>query len=562
MAAMPPAGDGAGAAGAAAAGAGQPPPPPALAEANIFRVEEATMETLKRNKKACMARGSGMLPSNAPGVQYHVVTKLIAVYNFKGGVGKTSLSANLGARLAERGHRVLIADCDPQANLTSLFMPNPDEPAVAAANDPIMAIHPQLDGQTMISKDEIKQQSAEISPSLGQLDQGIFAGAGVQDFYDAVLPVFDGDPYSMYPPDSYLKVDALDPNVYGDRLLVIPGTSRMAMLEDYLANSRGQPLEVMYHTAFRAMLLSAAEVTNSEFVIVDLGPSASRLNATILVACDYILPPVYADWFSVSSVHSMLNDVFPEKIIALHQHLLQKQTENRSQNSSNESKKKAFGYSMSELPPCLLPFIVTNYKINRKVPNFQHKNLLTLDCGKFVHAMTELTSPESRFMTPRIVPHMYADPVDTFDGARVIPLFRTFTALFSKAQELGMAPVSLSDDWLTNIFRPHLDAIGMMADHYPNSADRARIIEENQGVVRRIDELIRFIQTLPEPGTAPNLNPARGTPLVDGYPDGPGDGTGGGEGKGKGKGGRGGKGKGGRVSPQGRGRGRGRGGDS
>jgi chromosome partitioning protein len=43
---------------------------------------------------------------------------VVAVSNEKGGVAKTTTTLSLGAVLAEQGHRVLVMDLDPQANLT------------------------------------------------------------------------------------------------------------------------------------------------------------------------------------------------------------------------------------------------------------------------------------------------------------------------------------------------------------------------------------------------------------------------------------------------------------
>ena len=51
---------------------------------------------------------------------------ILAVQNFKGGVGKSTIAVHLAQYLAIRGYRVLLMDCDSQASTTMMFGLVPD----------------------------------------------------------------------------------------------------------------------------------------------------------------------------------------------------------------------------------------------------------------------------------------------------------------------------------------------------------------------------------------------------------------------------------------------------
>jgi chromosome partitioning protein len=69
-------------------------------------------------------------PSFLPLAQRHVA--VISVLNLKGGVGKTTITAHLGAALSAKGYKVLLLDLDLQGSLSSLFM---NEPALVKRSE-------------------------------------------------------------------------------------------------------------------------------------------------------------------------------------------------------------------------------------------------------------------------------------------------------------------------------------------------------------------------------------------------------------------------------------------
>jgi chromosome partitioning protein len=88
----------------------------------------------------------------------------IAVFNQKGGVGKTTASLNLSAALARRGRRPLSIDLDPQAHLSSICGVSADAPA-----DSLLALYES--NRALASLIRIGRGGWEVIPAHGELSK-------------------------------------------------------------------------------------------------------------------------------------------------------------------------------------------------------------------------------------------------------------------------------------------------------------------------------------------------------------------------------------------------------
>jgi chromosome partitioning protein len=123
------------------------------------------------------------------------LSRVIAIANQKGGVGKTTTAVNLGASLAAAEKRTLVIDCDPQANTTSAlgFPRDPSRRTLYQAmilDEPIerIIIDAQMESLYLIPSDKNLAGAAVELVSTEQREHRLKnAIRSVRDKYDFVL---------------------------------------------------------------------------------------------------------------------------------------------------------------------------------------------------------------------------------------------------------------------------------------------------------------------------------------------------------------------------------------
>jgi len=183
--------------------------------------------------------------------------KTLALFNNKGGVGKTSIAYHLGHMFAELGHRVVFADLDPQANLSSMCL-----------------------------RDERIEQLWLLKPRptiFGAIER---LKRGVSD------------------------VERITPEAMTSNVFLITGDLQLSELEDDLSQLWPKCLDqderaFRVTTALYRVVADVAERSGANLAILDVGPNFGAINRAALLAADYVLVPVAPDLFSMQGLENV-----------------------------------------------------------------------------------------------------------------------------------------------------------------------------------------------------------------------------------------------------------------
>lgn len=185
--------------------------------------------------------------------------KAVAFFNNKGGVGKTTLVYHLAWKMAELGYRVVAADLDPQANLTTMFL---DE-----------------------------ERLELLWPDSDDHPETIFGG---------VLPIVKGT--------GDIRPTHLEGIV--ERLSLICGDIALSRFEARLSAAWPGCMdrdEAAFRTttAFHRLLRNGAETVGADIILIDVGPNLGAVNRSALIAADFVVVPLAPDLFSVQGLRNL-----------------------------------------------------------------------------------------------------------------------------------------------------------------------------------------------------------------------------------------------------------------
>ena len=189
------------------------------------------------------------------------MSALIAMFNHKGGVSKTTTTFNLGWALAVLGKRVLIVDADPQCNLTgtALGLNDDDDFEAFYTNNPQSNI------------------VAGLSP--------VFLGAQT--------PLVPVPVARTRHPNLFLLAGHIDLSLYETQLAVAISTGAAIPALQNLPGAVCRFLRLMSdHHKFDA-------------IIIDMSPSVGALNECLLMGSDFFIVPTSPDFYCDQAIRSL-----------------------------------------------------------------------------------------------------------------------------------------------------------------------------------------------------------------------------------------------------------------
>ena len=376
-----------------------------------------------------------VLPGSGDGVVAKCV--VISVYNYKGGVGKTSTAIQLAATLAQQGSKVCLVDADGQCNGTAFF-----HPALKFA-DPAPSIDASKQAQRTIPADELPPGTKtcpadSFKPKTWLCDDPTY-DYKANNINGMLAPVFDGngDLGSMKAP-TLLSVDR-----YDGKLLLLPGSIELSKVS---LTAKTPIFEARRFGVFRKMFDSIARCYSTddsqlEFIIVDLGPSTGEINKALVMSSDFVLPPANADYFSCSSVRGLLYEALPHFCLWRKQH--QGKIGALSKRDKDNLKKGGFYDFASEEWPKVLPFLVGGYEVENKGGKGTCIKQASAD---FIHSIRMLIRDcTERDETSEYDPLPAAMILHDGDGHAAVPFCRHLPTAFSVSHRSGIPAVHLHE---------------------------------------------------------------------------------------------------------------------
>lgn len=183
--------------------------------------------------------------------------RVIAFFNNKGGVGKTSLVYHISWMLSELRLKVIAADLDPQANLSSIFLP-PDILEDIWNDDCRGTIHTAM---------------APLIRGVGDLNS-----------------------------PEIVQVN--------DRVGLLVGDLALSRCEDELSSQWPRCLQreeraFRVTTSFARLIEAACTNFDADVALVDVGPNLGAINRAALIACDHVVIPLGPDMFSLQGLRNV-----------------------------------------------------------------------------------------------------------------------------------------------------------------------------------------------------------------------------------------------------------------